>query len=68
MNGQISYASDTTAPYDIGTLATYSCDPGFGLNGGVEVRTCSGDGSSVNGIWTGTAPTCEGRKCSASDL
>ena len=59
VNGDISFYSDTTAPFDFGTNATYSCDSGFGLSGEDTVRTCDGEGSSPNGDWDGTAPTCE---------
>ena len=60
MNGDITYAMDTTAPFDYQTRATYSCNPGYGLSGGDTVRTCTGtlDG---NGDWTGIAPICRGR-------
>ena len=60
MNGQIDYASDDTAPFDVGTMATYSCDAGFELQGGDTVRTCMGDGSTRFGIWSGLTPTCVG--------
>ncbi len=58
-NGMITYATDTTAPFDYQTTATYSCNPGYGLSGGDTVRTCTGLADS-SGEWTGTAPTCEG--------
>lgn len=58
-NGLIDYSPDTSANYDFETTATFSCNPGFGLVGGDEIRTCSGDGSSVVGTWTGTQATCE---------
>ncbi len=59
-NGQVLYASAITlAPFDFGTTATYQCDAGFGLVGETMSR-CGGDGSSSNGVWTGTPPTCEG--------
>ena len=64
LNGNIVYASDTTDPFDFGTTATHSCNMGFSLVGG-PVRTCDGDGSSINGVFDGTAPTCE-RKNSLS--
>ena len=57
-NGMIAYSSDITAPYDHGTVATYSCSTGFGLTG-EATRTCTdGDGSTA-GVWSGAAPTCE---------
>ena len=36
-----------------GSVATYSCDEGFELNG-VRTRTCQNDGT-----WSDDAPTCE---------
>ena len=41
---------DSLAP---GGVATYTCDPGFILNG-EPTRNCSSDGT-----WSGMAPTCE---------
>ncbi len=58
-NGRISYSPDTTSPFDLGTVATYSCDNGLFLSGS-ESRTCEGDGSSITGMWSGTAPICSG--------
>ena len=53
-NGMISY-SDLTL--DVGSVATYSCDPGFVLNGGnLPMRSCL-----AKGKWFGSAPTCEGK-------
>ena len=34
------------------TIANYTCDPGFGLDGD-EMRTCQADG-----MWSGEQPTC----------
>ena len=55
-NGEISYAPD----YNLNTVATYTCDDGFVLRGGNEMRTCvdAGGGSSI-GRFNGVAPTCE---------
>ena len=36
----------------VGTIATYSCSPGYQLVGG-SVRTCV-----QGGMWNGTEPTC----------
>ena len=49
-NGQVSL--DGTIP---GSIATYTCDPGFGLVGVME-RMCQ-----ANGQWSGNEPTCEGQ-------
>ena len=56
----VTYSSDNTEYYDYGTTATYQCDPGYELTGGDTVRTCTGDGSSPEGHWNGTAPVCAG--------
>ncbi len=59
-NGQVMYLPDPSSPYDYGTVATYACNNGFGLVGGVT-RTCNSDGGvSTMGIWDGFAPSCEG--------
>ena len=58
-NGMITYATDTTAPFDYQTTATYSCISGFGLSGGDRVRTCVSS-SAGPGEWSGIEPTCEG--------
>ena len=57
-NGGIVYVSDTSAPYDFGTTATYSCNSGYSLVGD-EVRTCGGDGSNTIGVWDLSEPSCE---------
>ena len=69
-NGMISYAVDNVGPeYDLSTVATYSCDPGFQLNtdSGDEMRTCTDGGVGVGGVFNGVAPTCDS-KCSLSIL
>lgn len=57
-NGIIQYEADTEEPFEFGTNATHSCDVGFILLG-ANVRTCGGDGSSVNGEWNLFAPMCQ---------
>ena len=59
-NGAIVYASDTSASYNFGTTATYSCISGYSLVGD-EVRTCGGDGSITMGVWDLSDPSCEGK-------
>ena len=56
----IVYSSDMTEPYDYGTTATYECDTGYEITGGESERTCTSDGSSSVGQWSGTAPVCSG--------
>ena len=48
-NGQISI-TDTT----FGSIATYSCDPGYTLDGNTS-RICQADGQ-----WSGSQPSCNG--------
>ena len=52
-NGAIVYVSDMTAPYDIGTTATHSCNSGYSLVGD-EIRICG-----TNGEWDLSEPSCE---------
>ncbi len=49
-NGIVSY-NDSTLGLD--TVATYTCDTGYTLNGGTT-RTCGSDG-----VWSGSAPVCQ---------
>ena len=56
-DGSISYDPAGTAPFSYNTVATYSCDPGFSLQGS-PTRTCTGDGTSVDGMFDGTSPIC----------
>ncbi len=57
-NGIISYAPDNQGPeYDLGTVATYSCDDGFILIGSSN-RVCEDDGD-ILGTFAGIAPSCE---------
>ena len=57
MNGQVSY--DMTSPYGIGTVARFTCDTGFSLNGAVDMLTCADDDQlDTVGTWGGTEPTC----------
>ncbi len=58
MNGLITYATDTTSPFDYQTTATYSCDTGYGLSGDDSARTCVSSGGP--GEWNGIELTCEG--------
>ncbi len=34
------------------------CDTGYSITGQYHTRTCGGDGSSPNGIWSEVAPEC----------
>ena len=58
-NGVSAYATDTTAQFEIGTVAARNCNAGYALVGG-STRTCMDDDQAdVIGVWSGTAPTCE---------
>ena len=48
-NGQVEISATTE-----GSVATYSCDPGFALDSSVSSRTCQ-----TTGRWSGELPTCE---------
>ncbi len=53
-NGDIDYGgAGSTDIRPVGTVATYTCNPGYTLNG-VTTRTC-GSG----GVWSGSAPVCQ---------
>ena len=55
-NGAVSTGKQE-APY--GTVATFTCSPGFTLNGN-DKRSCTGSGP--RGTWTGSQPSCNGNK------
>ena len=60
-NGTVTYATDTMANFEIGTVATHSCDVGFILLGSVT-RTCMDDDGIDNiGVWSDSTPICAGR-------
>ncbi len=53
-NGMIGYNNMGTASQrPVNTMATYTCNPGYTLNGG-STRTCGSDG-----VWSGSTPTCQ---------
>ena len=59
-NGAITYTPPSDVSADLpacqrypGTIATYSCSPGYQLVGGSSLRACGPDG-----IWNGTEPFC----------
>ncbi len=56
-NGIITYDADATSIFVYNTTATYSCDNGYGLSGGDDVRACV----QSPGEWSGIAPTCQGK-------
>ena len=56
-NGQVDTSEGTT----LNNTATYSCDPGYVLDGG-STQFCDDEGQ-----WMGSLPTCEGL-CSVCSL
>ena len=56
-NGLISYGPNMTSPFNYQTVATYSCNTGYGLFGGDRTRQCVST-SPGDGGWSGIAPTC----------
>ncbi len=59
LNGCIDFAEDYVAPFDLGTVATYSCESGFALMGS-EMRTCVTNGDDRVGVWSLTETVCVG--------
>ena len=51
-NGQVTFSNST----NVGSIATYSCDTGFALNGN-PMRTCQATGNTAD--WSGDDSTCE---------
>ena len=56
VNGTITVRSTSQLQLGVGTTATYSCDPGYGLVG-ETTRTCE-DTNGGTGVWSGDDPTC----------
>ncbi len=59
-NGMIGYNMGTVSLRPVNTVATYTCDTGYTLNGGTSTRICESDG-----MWSGLAPICQ-RKWNSS--
>ena len=57
----ISYAPDTIADFDLGTVATYSCNKSYRLIADSEgdIRTCVDGGEGNGGVFDGTESFCE---------
>ncbi|XP_064386164.1 uncharacterized protein LOC135334777 [Halichondria panicea] len=53
-NGMISYNMGSASPRPVSTVATYTCNSGYTLNGGSSTRTCGS-----NGVWSGSELTCQ---------
>ena len=58
-NGQVNYTGNGSTNFPLGTNGTYSCHPGYSLNGSEAVRTCEQDDQEdTEGVWTGSMPIC----------
>ncbi len=49
----IAYNIGTASSRPANTVATFTCDTGYTLNGGIT-RTCGSDG-----VWSGSTPVCQ---------
>ena len=61
-NGKVSVTPGPNAlSYGMGTVATYSCDPGYVLMG-ENTRNCEdkNGGTVTTGVWSGTPASCQG--------
>ena len=68
-NGEFRVAPGLNSlSYGLGSVATYSCDPGYALVG-QTTRTCedTNGGTVTTGTWSGTPPYCRGTQCDNSD-
>ena len=66
-NGRVSYTTDLSSPFDIGTVANFSCDADFSLNGSTAMLTCADDDQADTiGTWGGTEPSCLGKSLAQS--
>ena len=54
-NGAITYGPDMNAPFAVGTVATHTCNEGFRLGLGSEIRECLNTRA-----WSGLTPVCIG--------
>ncbi len=58
-NGSVTISSAGVNLLSVGSVATYSCDPGYALLG-PPTRTCEDPDSNSVGTWSETMPDCEG--------
>ena len=63
LNGQVDCGSGLVNIALEGDNCTFSCDPGYMLQGSVTSRTCVNTGS-----WSGGLPSCVPLNCSEDDL
>ena len=56
-NGNIDYGgAGSTDSRPVDTVATFTCNTGYTLNGG-STRTCGSDG-----VWSGSVPVCQSKE------
>ncbi len=60
-NGTISYNPTENGRFGFNTEATHTCNTGYFLSSGSDVRVCGGNDSSTTGMWSDTVPTCTGK-------
>jgi len=62
LHGKVYFENDQSAvsPFDIGTIALYVCDIGYGLLEAPGERECLSSGIIPNGTWTGEDYECRG--------
>ena len=58
-NGMITYDVDTTAQFEIKTIATHNCNAGFALVGDVTRTSEDDDQADTVGVWSGSPPSCD---------
>ncbi len=62
-NSKITYSTDTSPNYSLGTTATYSCSEGYFLEVTAStnvVRTCvANDVMDAIGVWNGSTVECQ---------
>ncbi len=57
-NGVVTYSPDNTDPFAFGTIATYTCNNGFYLQGLFFAQVCGGNPLIED--WNGSPPSCPG--------
>ena len=64
-NGDVTItpAAGSSSSLDYGAVARHSCMNGYYLDGNV-IRTCTGDGTTMLGLWDGSEPRCLGEEYS----
>ena len=67
-NGQITYDAESMTDFALDTIATHTCNEGFSLVGQFT-RTCiDDDQADTMGVWSGSAPSCQGMNCVTNGL